>query len=201
MKAEGLDLTHERVNELTRDAPAVAFGETRAQQSQVFGERRGVRVRVAARAHGFARIVHSLTRGAQSFARSIRSLARGVQAVEDEREEAAIDFFLGATRRLKSHARESLLVLFERRGERDGSARLLRRSAESFVKLSDSREVKIEYAVARHQQRVARAFGRNVGVAVAVAAYPRAEAHDARQFARHQVRAVDIAEGVGHLLV
>src|SRR5205085_10128750 len=92
-------------------------------------------------------------------------------------------------------------VLFERRGERDGSARLLRRSAESFVKLSDSREVKIEYAVARLQQRVARAFGRNVWVAVAVAAYPRAEAHDARQFARAQVRSVDIAEGVGHLLV
>ena len=48
MKAEGLDLPDERVNELTRDAPAVAFGETRAQQTKVFGERRGVRVRVAA---------------------------------------------------------------------------------------------------------------------------------------------------------
>src|SRR5207248_4806030 len=65
MKAEGLDLSDERVNELTCDATTVSLVEARAQQTQVFGERRCVRVRVAARNDGLAR-------GARSFARSVR---------------------------------------------------------------------------------------------------------------------------------
>src|ERR1051325_1215946 len=73
--------------------------------------------------------------------------------------------------------------------------------AEAIHQLKRGDEVTIKYHGARHLKRVARATRRDIRIAVAVSANPRAEAQEDGHVTRAQLAFVDLPEGVRKLLV
>ncbi len=206
MQAEGAHLQDQRIDQRARDAHAAIRSQRGAQRLQIVdeilhravGRQRLRQLVLAAR----QRVGHHGQSDARSSMRFARFLQRALDARLEADDEAAVvlelvlraeDLRLG-----RVHLRD---VGAQALQQRVAHRPLLRAGGEQVDDLVELALVVEQQMAAGQLQRIARDFGRDEGIAVAVAADPRAEAQHLGQLERIDLELVGRAKGRGDFAI